>query len=233
MQTVSIVLFVALTFWGCGAGDKWVNLYNTKSGVKVSGRYVTATKSVKVQADDKGVKLDFGLPDSLPRVHTDRISIQLRKMDFGEWIKNTETDWVNAFSSASTKGKECSKVEHTLTRIFQADDSEEESLKVVFAQEKNGMVSMTVYIPPKENALVRLRSKPPKDAKENTCITAWKSDDELAAYVTSLIQTRSTFVNMLAVASGFDGTKSGTRLAKTGATNEIAPGDSKEGPCNC
>jgi hypothetical protein len=216
MRTFVVILpyiFASLHFSGCGAGDKWVNLVNTPSGIKVSGRYVTATKSIKVQAEDKGLKLDFGLPESLPRVHSDRISIHLRKMDFGEFITNTQHDWVAKFSSASSLTSECTATETKFTRSFSIDGADKETT-VSVKQENNGLLALEAKMASKDDPVVRLRTKPLKDVKTPNCVTAWTDEESIAQVVTDLLKVRQKFNDMLASAAGFDGSKTGSRLSR-------------------
>lgn len=218
---------IGLGITGCGPGDKWVSTVNEAAGVKISGRYVSSNRSVKVHAVENGIKLDFSLPDSLPRVSGKRIEANLKKLDFGKFVSNKQLFWAEELGKS--KSDECTERAQSHYETLLEIEKKPTQVGITLSQDPSGEITMNIVQLTPERVLGRMRSSVVSGQKK-LCITSFKGKSETLVIVREFLAIRKSLIDLLAKESGFDGSRTGSRLSRV---SSLAPSEietDKEAP---
>lgn len=223
-----VVLFAATVLPGCGPGPKWVNVTNGASKVKISTRYVTTTKSVKVQAKEIGLKLDLTLPTSIPRVSPAKLEAAAKNFKFDKYLLSPYEAWLKKLASTvSEQSKtQCEEKSVDIPSTQKNVDGYVKVLNVNFAQDTSGTLSVTVTGAKSKDLIVMLRSNPTTSVF--FCVVEWNNPQALAQIPDILLAFREDYAKELANSSGFEKSKTGTRLQQTSTSASLVP-DKQQG----
>lgn len=199
-----VVMGAMLTLWGCsGAADKWVDVVNEPSGQQISARYVTRTQSVKMyQRKDptRKVKMSIRMSDELPRVSGTRLSIHLKKFDFGFVLNSDRAGWVDILGQPGAGSDACNVLRSDVPGPAAVD------------QNKDGAITVTIGNPKSsDTALIYMRIDPPPSPV--VCVEAF-GPDKLIAFVDKIQKLRIDMIARLGEQVGFNGAQIGHRLSR-------------------
>ena len=220
--SAAIALFlIGLGITGCGPGDKWVSTVNEAAGVKISGRYVSSNRSVKVHAVENGVKLDFCLSDSLPRVSRKRIEANLKKLDFGKFVSKKQLFWAEELGKS--KSAECTERAQSHYKTLLEIGKKSTQVGITLSQDPSGEITMNIVQLAPERVLGRMRSSV-VSAQKKLCITSFKGESDTLVIVREFLAIRQSLIDLLAKESGFDGSRTGSRLSRV---SSLAPSETE------
>lgn len=221
MGTRVLVVGALSVMMGCGPGPKWVNTVNVASRIKMSSRYVTGSKSIKVQAKEIGLKLDISLPASIPRVSPSKLEFAAKHFTFDPFIVSPFEDWLTRL--AQTKSEQakaqCEDRGLDVAAAEQDVDGQTRVLNVRFAQDKSGTLSVTLTGTKSKDLIVMLRSSPTTSVFN--CVVEWFDADTLKDKIPGqILNFRSEYLKELEKANGFESAKVGNRLKRA---NSLEP----------
>ena len=163
--------------------------------------------------------MDFALPEFLPRVSAARISIQLARFDFKQYLKNFHGDWVREFAAESAPPVD-GQCKETSTHVMSTHliDGVVETISSTFNQSTSGMITFTIILAVKSDPMIaKLRTTRMADQTQSPCVVEWKTEPELQKQVAAFTDMRNLFITALDTPVGFDGSDIGKRLSRSPA----------------
>lgn len=221
---------------GCMGGTfDYVETVNKASNEVLTGRYVSHHRSVKVNVIDQRLRFEFAFPRGQPRVNKRQIEISLKRFDFGEWVKRDRRTWFKYVALKSTPTCADNKVEFK-TDLPVLESEKPEPLDVVFAQNTDGIIKITVRgaafrkIP---LASLEIHLKRGTSHQHVTCLDQWRDVGTLGNIATHLMQLRNSFIVAVRKPVGFDLKTIGTRLSrKSESPPPVAKPEQESAPSN-
>ena len=202
---------------GCNGDQKFQSVMNEPSGERISIRYVSGAKAVKLKNEKNGALVDIQMSDSMPRVNDQKIGVHAKSFDFGTWIKNPQGDWIDLWASSKNPAGEagkCSDTSHTIP--LAASTEEGQSNQATFRQEADGTMELKLHAASMpDTVFTQFRIAPP--AGKVDCVAGWKPDDVLAASANTLAGLRDLYLRTLAAQAGFDSSQMGKKLKRVSA----------------
>ena len=237
LLTITVLSVILYTLSGCKGGTlEYVESVNKASSQVLSGRYISHRRSAKVNVIDKRLRFEFAFPRGQSRVNKHQIETTLKGFDFGEWVKRDRQAWFKYVSLKSTPTCADNKIEFKSDLpVLESETPEPEPLDVVFAQNTDGLIQITVMGAKfRKIPLVSLgiHLKRGTSHKHVTCLDQWRDVGTLGNIATHLMQLRNKFIETVRQPVGFDLKAIGTRLSrksesppKSKVQQEPAPND--------
>jgi hypothetical protein len=202
-------LFALVTIYGCkGSKAKYVTDHNNHSGMQLTARYVSGTKSVRVKRKGGPAMVDFSMPDSLPRVSGKRIATSIRRFNFRFLFVNQFADWMDLV--ILKRSHECASI----GTQFDAVTPKHTILHVTMDQTEDGLMNFQIR-DTLNTPIAQLVIRQLKGAKKGQiiCATEWNLKN-LAKLASDMNDMRTSLVEDLSKESGFDGSRIGHRLSR-------------------
>jgi hypothetical protein len=224
---IYVAQFVAiLVFSGCGPGNKLITVVNESSGIQLTTRYVTSTKSVIVKSKEDKIKFIVKLPDSVPRVNRNILGIYAMKYDFNGLWANKYNTWIKLVANA--KSDVASETCSGISTELRGNGPQDVKLVVKFDQNDKGDLSISVWDELRQKAdgeeyLVYVRAR---SGGAGICISSWASNESLWEVVNSLLKMREGYIKLLTEKLEGEGYKMGNKLKRS--TDPIKPEEPQE-----
>ena len=212
---LATVIVSAISLGGCSSGNKWITVVNESTGIHLTSRYVTSTKSIIVKSQSDGIKLILLLPDSVPRANRNKLGTQAKKYDFKGLFANKYNAWIKlvASSESETASNACTGI----SKQFKGSVANNLHVSAKFEQNKKGDISILVWegwydSNDDEQATVAVRAR---SGGAGVCISAWASDESLLKVVDWLMSMREGYINLLSEKEEGESYKMGSRLKRS------------------
>ena len=224
--TETVAISFALLTSGCGTANKWITVVNDPSGIQITSRYVTSTKSVIVKSKPDVVKLFMKLPDSIPRVSRNKVGHLAKAYDFKGVLSNKYKTWIQTVSSSRSDA--ATETCPSINKIIKGKSVADIAVSVKLEQDSKGDLYMSIWegtpaseteenLDP-EQSLVSLRTKAGGAA---LCISAWAPDETIMKVVGLLFSMKDGYIKLLTENQRGEGYKLGSRLKRS--TEPIKP----------
>jgi hypothetical protein len=215
-------LSLSLFIGGCGGEYKFQSVVNEPSGDRISIRYVSGTKSVRIRDEKKGILFDFTMAVAMPRVNDQKIGVHAKRFDFGDWLKHSQTEWIDLWADSKTPVADSGKCPDSSYRVpVEAEAQSGQVREANFYQKPDGTIGLKVY-PLSNPELVMVDFKASLPGGRFECATTWKPDAQLVQYANSLLATRDQYLITLAQQAGFDASQMGKKLKRADTQSQSA-----------
>ncbi len=209
VATILIVAVSAILEQGCSSTkSKYVTAINQPSALKLTARYVSGEKAVRVRRKDGPAIIDFYMSDHLPRVSSTKISKTIKVFDFRYFEKYNIRDWMKVFATMTSNkcpslGVELDAVRADAAIIHVSADQTDKGMININIRDtiNNRLVQLLVYQPMGTTDFMRI------------CVNTWNTAS-LTKLAVEICDVRDKLMNELSKEHPFNANLIGHRLSR-------------------
>jgi hypothetical protein len=220
-----VACVTVLIFGGCGSSEKYITVVNEASGIELTSRYVTSSRSLKIKAPSIGLKYFIGLPNSISRINKAKIGLNAKKFDFHNLENQRYSYWIEKLTGKKPgeSSEKCTGIKKEMKGTSNSGDP----LTLFILQSTDGELRITVdHHPTNEGSTESTPAEPDfvvisYSQGQPICITQWAADEALWDEANSLLEMREAFLKQLSEGNNAPTYQIGSKLKRSNPSSKI------------